>query len=257
MIACEDTRHSGLLLKKLDINTKLVSFHKNNQKSRIPTLIKYLEREESLALISDAGLPGISDPGESLVNATLSIGHEVICIPGPCAATTALITSGLPCQRFCFEGFLPSTGKDRKLRLQEIVNETRTTVIYESPHRLLKLLEELSKLCDINRPLKVSRELTKLHEQQIGPNIKSVHEYFLKNKPLGEFTLVLGGAKKRSLIQDEKNLLSEMNSLLEEGLTNSAAAREVAQKTGLSRRKLYELIHKGNSKMQNILNTSE
>ena len=134
-IACEDTRHSGLLLHGFGIRKPLISFHEHNQKQRIPELLIMLAAGESLALISDAGLPGISDPGEDLVAAARNAGHQVICIPGPCAATTALVSSGLPSGRFCFEGFLPLKGKERKSRLTAIAAESRTSVIYEAPHR--------------------------------------------------------------------------------------------------------------------------
>ena len=146
VIACEDTRHSGQLLKRLNIKSTLLSFHQHNTQSKIPKIIEILKSGKSLALISDAGLPSINDPGEELALATRKAGYEVICIPGPCAATTALVSSGLPSQRFCFEGFLPSNNKQRKLVLNLIAKEQRTTVLYESPHRFIKLLRELSDL---------------------------------------------------------------------------------------------------------------
>ena len=170
---------------------------------RIPILLQKLKQGNSLALISDAGLPAFSDPGEELVLATKKAGFEVVCVPGPCAATTALVISGLPSKRFCFEGFLSTKSKDRKTSLSLIAKEERTTVIYEAPHRLLKLLRELSILCGEDRPLQISRELTKKYEEQIGPTIGKALEHFSKTLPKGEFTLVLGGAP--SIIKTKKD----------------------------------------------------
>ena len=189
VIACEDTRHSGQLLSILKSKGTLVSFHQHNAKSRLSKLISLLSQGESIALISDAGLPGINDPGEELVHAARSNNYEVICIPGPCAATTALVTSGLPSGRFCFEGFLPKKQSTRNKRLKEISQEHRTTIIYESPHQLIKLLEDLSNVCGKERPIQISRELTKRYEESIGETIEDVIEYFVINKPKGEFTI--------------------------------------------------------------------
>jgi len=140
VIACEDTRHSGQLLSNLQSRGRRLSFHQHNTRTRLPQLLDLLAEGNSLAVISDAGLPGISDPGEELAAAARSAGHPVICIPGPCAATTALVSSGLPSGRFCFEGFLPTKGRERKARLMEIAAEQRTSVLYEAPHRLINLL---------------------------------------------------------------------------------------------------------------------
>ncbi len=245
VVACEDTRRSGNLLKKFNIKAKLISFHQHNAKSRIETLLKILGEANNLALISDAGLPGISDPGEELILKARKKGYKVICIPGPCAATTALVSSGLPSSRFCFEGFLPSKKKDRELILMNIAKETRTTVLYESPHRLLKLLQELSIFCGKNRPLQVSRELTKLHEENIGNTIEDVQNHFLETKPKGEFTLVLGGAAKAEAnIHDNLILKEKIKKLIEKGISPSAAAKELSNKTNHSRNFLYSLIIK-------------
>ncbi len=244
-IACEDTRHSCQLLNSVGGKAKRLSYHKHNCKKKLPKLLEILHQGKSLALISDAGLPGISDPGEELVNAARKEGLEVICIPGPCAATTALVSSGLPSDQFCFEGFLPAKGQARKLRLDAICKETRTTVLYEAPHRLTKLLEELLELCEKERPLQISRELTKKHEQHIGPTIGSALEFFQKYKPQGECTLVLGGAPKvKEQEKSDEYLLSEVKALIQKGVTASDAARQVAEASGKSRRVLYALLHK-------------
>lgn len=182
-IACEDTRHSGQLLTALGSTARRCSFHQHNTHGRIPQLLEELTSGHSVAVISDAGLPGISDPGEDLVAAARKAGHAVICIPGPCAATTALVSSGLPSGRFCFEGFLPAKGRERRDRLTAVVAEQRTTVLYEAPHRLMKLLEELHELCGAERALQVTRELTKRHEEQVGPTVIAAVEHFQKHPP--------------------------------------------------------------------------
>ncbi len=243
-IACEDTRRSGHLLKKIGAKAPLLSFYKHNTKSRVPKLLKLLKDGQSLAIISDAGLPGISDPGEALVSAARAEGHDVICIPGPCAATTALVSSGLPSKRFCFEGFLPTKSITRREVLGIISKETRTTVIYEAPHRLVRLLKELSDLCGKERPLRVARELTKLHEQQVGTTIGDALDYFSKFRPLGECTIVLGGAPSELDIElSRSELITKMEVLIKAGSTPSEAAREIAIQTGQTKRLLYALLH--------------
>ena len=243
-IACEDTRHSGLLLHQLGIRRPLLSFHQHNQTARIPELLAALAAGESLALISDAGLPGISDPGEDLVAAVRQQGGTVICIPGPSAVTTALVSSGLPTGRFCFEGFLPPKATARRQRLQALAMEERTLVLFEAPHRLLPLLEDLLELFG-DRPLRVARELTKRHEEQVGPTVAAALEHFRQRAPQGECTLVLGGATRAEPRQwPEAELKRELRSLIEaQGCGSREAARQLAERTGLPRRQLYALIH--------------
>ncbi len=242
-IACEDTRRSGLLLAGLGIKSKLVSFHQHNQLGRIPQLLEALEAGEAVAVISDAGLPGISDPGEALVAAARAAGRTVICIPGPCAVTTALVSSGLPSGRFCFEGFLPPKGQQRRARLRQLASEERTLVLFEAPHRLVDLLEDvLAELGD--RPLQVARELTKRHEQQVGPTVGAALEHFRHTAPIGECTVVLGGAPEAEISRpDDASLRRELEQRVASGLSNSDAARQLAVETGISRRELYALLH--------------
>ncbi len=245
LIACEDTRRSGNLLKKIDSKAPLLSYHKHNFKSRQSRLLDELKNNGSIALISDAGLPGINDPGEELVNAARSNSFEVICIPGPCAAITALVISGLPSERFCFEGFLPKKQSLRKRRLEDISKEHRTTVIYVSPHQLIKLLEELSILCGENRPIQIARELTKRYEESIGSTIEEVIEYFSINKPKGEFTLVLGGSKKNEESKiSESEVLNKLNSLIKQGEKSNIAAIKISKETGYEKKWLYSKLHK-------------
>ncbi len=244
LIACEDTRRSGQLLKIIQSKVPLISYHKHNFKSRQFQLLEILKSSGSLALISDAGLPGINDPGQELVHAARSNSYEVICIPGPCAATTALVISGLPSERFCFEGFLPKKQSIREKRLKEISKEHRTTVIYESPHQLIKLLEDLLIACGKERPIQISRELTKRYEESIGKTIEDVLKYFNANKPKGEFTLVLAGNNNKKNKISESEALNKLNSLIKEGEKSNIAARKVAEETGYEKKWLYSKLHK-------------
>ncbi|MFO8237555.1 MAG: 16S rRNA (cytidine(1402)-2'-O)-methyltransferase [Prochlorococcaceae cyanobacterium] len=251
-LACEDTRRSGLLLHQLGLRQsgsgpRLLSFHQHNQASRIPELLAALDAGEAVAVICDAGLPGISDPGEALVAAAREAGRPVICVPGPSAVTTALVSSGLPSGRFCFEGFLPAKASQRRARLRELAGEDRTLVLFEAPHRLLELLEDL--LAELgDRPLRVARELTKRHEQQVGPTVSAALEHFRSVPPLGECTLVLGGAPPAPPpAWDGESLRAELERLVAAGLSSRDAARELAERSGHSRRALYALLHENGS----------
>lgn len=242
-IACEDTRHSGQLLARMGLSGKrLLSLHAHNEAERIPQLLALLEAGEAVALVSDAGLPGISDPGERLVAAVRQAGRRVVCVPGPCALTTALVSSGLPSGRFCFEGFLPAKAGARRQRLQSLGTEARTLVFYEAPHRLVALLEDLLALWG-DRPLQVARELTKRHEQQVGPTVAAALDHFRRTPPLGECTLVVGGAPQAAPLWDADALGEELSRLVADGLSRSEAARHLAERSGHSRRALYALLH--------------
>ena len=242
-IACEDTRHSGLLLSRLGMRGRaLVSFHVHNEAARLPQLLEALAAGEAIAVISDAGLPGISDPGEALVAAARRAGHAVICIPGPTALTTALVSSGLPTGRFCFEGFLPPKGGPRRQRLEALSSEERTLVFYEAPHRLVALLEDLLAVLG-DRPLQVARELTKRHEQQVGPTVAAALHHFRGTPPQGECTVVLGGAPRQAPSWDSAGLRQELEALVAGGLSRREAARNLAESSGHSRRALYALLH--------------
>ena len=250
LIACEDTRRSGLLLHQLGlrdraegIGARLISFHQHNQASRIPELMAALQAGQSLAVVSDAGLPGISDPGEELVATARTAGLPVICVPGPSAVTTALVSSGLPTGRFCFEGFLPAKANARRARLGELAGEARTIVLFEAPHRLVELLEDLLELLG-NRPLRVARELTKRHEEQVGPTVSAALAHFAQLPPQGECTLVLGGAPAEQIPRwSEAELRTELETLLAQGLSRREAARTLAERSGHSKRELYALLH--------------
>ncbi len=245
LVACEDTRHSGLLLKRINISANLISFHQHNTQKRLVELINKLQKGTSIALISDAGLPGICDPGEELVAEAKKFNIKVFCIPGPCAGITALVSSGLSTNRFCFEGFLPSKQKDRNKIISQISKETRTTILYESRYKLIQLLEELATACGDERPIQIAKELTKFHEEFIGPNLGTVKAYFKENEPRGEFTIILGGQKKASNEEkkDNQELIDKMKRLISEGYSSSNSAKHLSEETGLSKRYLYSLLH--------------
>jgi len=190
LILAEDTRTSSKLLKHYEIDTPVESFHMHNEHKKLEYIINKLKRDFQIALISDAGTPGISDPGFLLVRECINNEVEVECLPGPTAFVPALVSSGLPCDRFSFEGFLP-VKKGRTKRLKELSAETKTMVFYESPHRILKTLNDLSNFFDVESQISVSRELTKLYEETFRGTIKGSVEHFEKNKTKGEFIIVL------------------------------------------------------------------
>lgn len=193
LILCEDTRTSAPLLRHFAISTPTASFHKFNEHSALDAVMRRLEQGEDIALVSDAGTPGISDPGFLLSRECRRRGIEVETLPGPTAFVPALVNSGLPCERFCFEGFLPPK-KGRATRLAEIALEPRTTVIYESPLRLLKTLAELAEACGPGRQASVSREISKLHGETVNGTLAELIGHFTENNPRGEFVVVLCGA---------------------------------------------------------------
>ncbi len=194
-IFAEDTRTSGILMKHFEIATPLASFHKFNEHAALQGVIRRLEAGERIALISDAGTPGISDPGFLLSRACRLADIEVETLPGPTAFVPALVNSGLPCERFCFEGFLP-VKKGRATRLAEIAAEQRTSVIYESPVRLVKTLRQLSEVCGGDREASVSREISKLHDTTVRGTLDDLVAYFSQNNPKGEIVIVLSGQRE-------------------------------------------------------------
>ncbi len=192
LILCEDTRHTKKLLQHFDIDVALRSFHMHNEHSVLDKTLSSIRELTQVSLVSDAGTPGISDPGFLLVRACIERGIEVLSLPGPSAFLPALVVSGLPCDRFCFEGFLPHK-KGRQSRLKELSTETRTMVFYESPHRLLKSLTQFAEHLGEDRKASVSREITKIHEEHIRGSLAELIQHFEKEKPRGEFVIVLSG----------------------------------------------------------------
>ena len=241
LIACEDTRQTRKILSKFKIENNLISFNKENGFKKIPKLINYLQSGKSLALVSDAGMPGICDPGEDLVRNAKINGIEAICIPGPCAAINALISSGMPSSSFIFEGFLPKKKKDREAILLEISKRQKTTILFESPHRLLKLLKELKDFCGGEREIQVSRELTKKYEEHLNLTIIEILEYFERKEVLGEITLVIKGICKKDSDFNKFVLRKELYDLINAGLSLSAASSYLAKKKGINKSKIYNL----------------
>lgn len=192
-VIAEDTRVTGRLLQHLGIDQPLLSFHINNEHRRVEELVQRMLDGQRLALVSDAGTPGISDPGFLLVRECVRRGLSVECLPGPTAFVPALVVSGLPCERFVFEGFLPQK-KGRKTRLESLRSEERTMVFYESPHRILKALDEFISVFGADREISVSREISKLYEETIRGTLAEVKEHFTGKEPKGEFVICVAGA---------------------------------------------------------------
>jgi len=242
LIACEDTRQTIKLMNKYGISNNLVSFNKENSFKKTSQLIQNLEEGKSLALVSDAGMPSICDPGEELVKKAKSVGINVICIPGPCAAITALVSSGFPSSRFIFEGFLPKRKIDRDKILLEISKSEKTTVLFESPHRLKKLLEELKEFCGGKKEIHVSRELTKKFEEHISNNVDGVINFFQNKEVLGEITVIVkGNTEQKSNKINELHLKKELHELVNAGLSLSAASKFLAKKKKLAKSVIYNL----------------
>jgi len=243
LVACEDTRHTKKIMAKYNFSNNLLSFNKQNFFKKIPKIINSLNSGNSVALVSDAGMPSICDPGEELVKDAKSNRINVVCIPGPCAATTALVTSGMPSSQFIFEGFLPKKKSERDKILYNISKSFKTTILFESPHRLKKLLYELKNYFGGDREIQVSRELTKKYEEQIGNNINEVINYFLDKEVLGEITVVIKGRDIAEEVQefDEIELKKELIDLIKAGLSLPQASKYLAKKNKLSKNLIYNL----------------
>ena len=243
LIACEDTRHTKKLMSKFEFTNTLISFNKYNSEKKIPKIINYLNSGKSIALVSDAGMPSICDPGEDLVKQVKLNGIKLVCIPGPCAALTALVSSGMPSSQFIFEGFLPKNTSDRRKILLEVKKNEKTTILFESPHRLIKLLNELKEICGGEREIQVSRELTKRYEEHIGSNVEEVLRFFEDKEIKGEITIVINGIKKnkRTYEFNEFELRQELKELMTAGLSLSAASKYLAKKKNLNKSSIYSL----------------
>ena len=241
-IACEDTRQTKKIMNYFNITNNLLSFNQHNSVKKIPKLLENLEEGKSIALVSDAGMPGICDPGENLVKTIKDLGYEVICVPGPCAAIAALVSSGLPSSKFIFEGFIPQKKIIRDKTILEISKNKKTTIIYESPHRLKKLLKELKKFCGGSREIEVAREITKKFEEHTRGDLDSVLKFFKDKEPIGEFTILLRGIEKKENIEvDYEELRKELKYLIEIGLSLSAASKYLAKKNKVPKREVYNL----------------
>jgi 16S rRNA (cytidine1402-2'-O)-methyltransferase len=240
-IAAEDTRHTGKLLHHFQIKTPQISYHQHNEQQRIPDLIDRLKGGQSIALVTDAGMPGISDPGYLLVSACVAAGIRVIPIPGVTAVITAVSASGLPSDRFVFEGFLPAKGQERKDRLQAVSGDSRTLVFYESPHRLRQTLADFAETFGIDRQIVLGRELTKLHEEFWRGEIGAAIEHYTQVEPQGEYAIVLAGAAVSHPTLSDEAIDRALIELMLAGTSRSQASRIVAEQISQSRRYVYQL----------------
>ena len=242
LIASEDTRHTGKLLHHYGIETTQISYHEHNRKQREPEIIEYLQQGKTIALVTDAGMPAISDPGYDLVKACVQEKIPVIPIPGVTAAITALAVSGLPTNRFVFEGFLPVKGKAREERLQVIQQETRTMILYESPHKLKATLQDLGNYLGIDRAIMLGRELTKFYETFNYCTVGEAINYYEENTAKGEYTLVISGREESSQFNlSSEEIKGELRQLLAQGMARSQASRQLSKLTSLSRQEIYQL----------------
>ena len=242
LIACEDTRQTKKITSRFDIKNKLISFNKHNSFTKIPKIINFLKEGKSVALVSDAGMPSICDPGENLVKNVKIHNLETICVPGPSAALTALVSSGFTASKFIFEGFLPKKKNEREKTLLEISKNEKTTIIFESPHRLNKLLKELKEYCGGQREICITRELTKKFEEQTNNKIDNIIDIFKNREIIGEITIVLKGLEKSNQTEfNEAKLKIELNELINAGLSLSAASKYLAKKKNLTKNLIYNL----------------
>ncbi|MEH1932607.1 MAG: 16S rRNA (cytidine(1402)-2'-O)-methyltransferase [Nostoc sp.] len=241
IIAAEDTRHTGKLLQHFQVKTPQLSYHEHNRTSRIPELLEHLVNDKAIALVSDAGMPGISDPGYELVKACIEAGIPVVPIPGANAAITALSASGLPTDRFVFEGFLPAKTQQRQEHLESLQTESRTLIFYESPHRLRDTLQDLAKVWGSDRQIVLGRELTKLYEEFWRGTIAEAIAHYNQREPQGEYTLVVAGIPVNQPQLTQEELKAELKQLISQGISRSQASRELAKVTFLPRRQLYQL----------------
>lgn len=247
LIAAEDTRNSIKLLNYFGIKTPMTSYHEHNKIEKARTLIEKLQQGTSIALITDAGTPGISDPGEELVRQCYEAGIQVTSLPGASACITALILSGLPTRRFCFEAFLPMDKKERALILKSLKKETRTIVLYEAPHRLARTLQEL--LTELgNRNITICRELTKKHETVFRTSLEEAVAYYTAQEPKGECVIVIEGTSYQVLEEENRKQWDSMEIpdhveyYIHQGMDKKAAMKQVALDRGISKREVYQAL---------------
>lgn len=247
LIAAEDTRNTIKLLNHFEIKTPMTSYHEYNKYDKAAHLVEQLSEGRNIALVTDAGTPGISDPGEEIVKQAYAAGITVTSLPGACACITALTLSGLSTRRFAFEAFLPNDKKERRRILETLQNETRTTILYEAPHHLKNTLAELYHALG-NRNLSICRELTKVHETVQLTNLSAAIRYYQEHEPKGEYVLVLEG-RRREEIEQEKQAAWEMISIeehmeryLAQGMSRKEAMKQVASDRGVSKRDIYQSL---------------
>ena len=248
LIAAEDTRGSIRLLNHFEIHTPMTSYHEYNKVAKARTLVDKMLSGQTVACVTDAGTPGISDPGEVLVSMALDAGIQVVPVPGACAAVNALISSGQATGRFCFEAFLPAEKKERDAVLEELKEETRTIVLYEAPHRLEKTLQILLEALG-DRSMSICRELTKKHEEIFRTTIAQALSHCQVQEPRGEYVLVIAGADRKELIarkqeavRSELPLTEHMQQYLDRGMDRKEAMKAVAKERGMTKREVYALL---------------
>lgn len=248
-IAAEDTRVTRGLLSHFDLHKPLLSYFEHNKLSRGETILARLRAGETCALVSDAGMPAVSDPGETLIAACAQAGIPVYVVPGPTAAISALAVSGLPTGRFTFEGFLSMNKRSRREHLRQVEAETRTMIFYEAPHKLRRTLGDFEKLFGPERKIAVVRELTKLHEEVWRTTLGEAAAHYREQEPRGEYVLVLAGAEKPA--EEEPYSLGEAvdlaRELMEDGLSPSEAARQAAKTSGLRKAGIYKALTESDS----------
>ena len=247
VIAAEDTRNSIKLLNHFQIKTPMTSYHEYNKVEKADQLIRQLQEGKNIALITDAGTPAISDPGEVLVAKCHEAGIPVTSLPGCCALITALTLSGLPSRRFCFEGFLPADKKEKKFVLEELKDETRTIIMYEAPHHLKRTLTELYEILG-NRKITLCRELTKRFETIFPTTLEEALTFYEENEPKGEYVLVLSGKDPKEILQDKQqewteiSLEDHMKIYEDQGIERKEAMKKVAKDRGISKREVYQAL---------------
>lgn len=247
LIAAEDTRNSIKLLNHFEIKTPMTSYHEYNKIEKGRKLVEKLQEGLNIALITDAGTPGISDPGEELVKMCYEAGIEVTSLPGAAACITALTLSGLSTRRFAFEAFLPTDKKEKQSILKELEKETRTIILYEAPHRLVRTLQELLEILG-NRRVTVCRELTKKHETAFATTLEEAYSYYESNEPKGECVLVIEGKSREELKQEEVSKWEEMrieehmDYYLRQGIDKKEAMKKVAKDRGITKRDVYQQL---------------
>lgn len=240
-VACEDTRRTGRLLAHIGVRAPvLIVMNDHTESEVIAGILARLGRGECVAVVSDAGMPGISDPGERLVAAAVAADHGVEVVPGPSAAITALVGSGLPAGRFVFEGFLPRRGSGRSGRLRELAGERRTAVLYEAPHRIGRTLADLLEVCGPDRVVVLGRELTKLHEEFWRGTLAEAQQHWSDHEPRGEFVIVLDGAPPPAEIDDDR-ILAALVEARTRGASTRDAVDDVSEHLGVARRRVYAL----------------
>ena len=244
LIACEDTRRTGLLLSEFGIENKLFSYHEHNKSSKGPILVSMLQEGRNIALVTDAGMPCISDPGYDLVKLCEEAGLDVTAVPGPVAAVTALALSGINTRRYHFEGFIPSEGKERRERIKALTDVKVTIVLYEAPHRLLKTISELIDAGFGDNRAAFCRELTKKYEQVLRMTISESLEYWQNNPPKGEFVICMDPLPEESAASEmsEDDLNREIIELVNQGISTKEISVKLSEKTHKSKKELYKYI---------------